>query len=131
MSLLSIVAGYIDAVNPRVPVTLKISTGYTQSADYKQVPAYNTVTGVLAQIQALQYRDLAQADALNLNGSRRSIYLQGDVEAIVRVNSKGGDLIITPDGNTYLVAFVAENWNAPDGSNSGWVRCVCTLQNGQ
>jgi hypothetical protein len=67
-------------------------------------------------------------DALNVQGVRRTIYLTGDVMAIVRVDQQGGDLIVFPDGtlpegNIWLAAQVIEAW--PD-----WCRVCITLQNG-
>ena len=122
MDLHGIVAGAIGTVNPFVSVTVKLSTGYTEDSEGKQIPTYNTIT-VDAQVQALTYTDIVQLDGLNIMGVRRAIYLRGDVEGIVRVDSKGGDLIVMPDGSTWLVAMVLEHW--PD-----WVKCACTLQDG-
>lgn len=133
MNLQQITSAFVSAVNPMVPVTLSISMGtYTTNADFSKTPNYTIVTGVMAQVQSLQYRDLLQADGMNLSGTRRSIYLTGDVEGIVRVSGKGGDLITTPNGNVWLVAFVAESWLNDSGNDSpvGWCRVVATLQNG-
>lgn len=113
-----------------VECSVQISKGtFTQSTDYKQVPDYFPAILLQGQIQALQYRDLMQIEGLSLQGTRRAIYLQGDVEGLVRPDGRGGDLITTPDGNVWLTAMVLENWNPPDGSNSGWVKICVTLQN--
>ena len=67
--------------------------------------------------------DLRQVDGLNLNGTRKSIYLYGDVDAIVRVDNKGGDLVtLTDDGAVYLVHQVLEHWT------KRWVKVAATLQ---
>lgn len=129
MNLHGIVSGAIAAVNPSVPATVKRSTGYTTAADGTQVPSYTTF-GIRAQVQALTYSDLKQLDGLNIQGVRRAAYLSGYVLAVVRPKQAGGDLIIFPDGtfpegNTWLVAHVLETW-----SQSGWVKCALTLQNG-
>ena len=69
--------------------------------------------------------DLRQVEGLNLNGTRKSIYLYGNVDAIVRVNNKGGDLVnLTDDSTVYLVHQVLEHWP------KHWVKVACTLQNG-
>lgn len=195
MNLHSIVRGVIPAVNPDTPATVQISNGYTQDANYRQVPAYQTpgtltasiavgtldvtaaasgylaagqtldgasvlagtkiieqLTGtpggigtysvlpeqtvaseamttslaVKAQVQALTFRDLTQIDGLNLQGTRRGIYLFGKVDGLVRAENKGGDLIAIADGvhaGIWLVAMVLEQW-------PGWVKVAATQQNG-
>ena len=126
MDLRSIAGSVITAVNPYILATVMSSTGYTIAPDGKQTPAYNTVTDVPVQVQSLSFRDLMQVEGLNLNGTLRSIYLNGVANATVRVSSKGGDLITLTDGpnaGVWLVNLVAEQW--PD-----WVHVIATLQNG-
>lgn len=122
MNLHGIVRGAITAVNPDVTVAISESTGYTTSADFEQIPTYNTFPAQ-AQIQALTGKDLKQLDGMNLNGTLRAIYFYGDVEAIVRVMRKGGDLITDSNNNVWLVHQVLETW--PD-----WCKVAVTLQNG-
>ncbi len=105
-----------------------------------------------AQVQALTFRDLTQVSGLNLNGTRRGIYLSGDVEGLVRSQGKGGDLITFPDGSEWLVALVLEAWGASElpmltlggdpmltlgggsmtelsgGTPDQWCKVACTLQ---
>lgn len=114
------------------PVTIQFSTGYTTAADGTQIPTYSAPLAMQAQIQALTFGDLRQVDGLNLNGTRRGIYLYGDVQGVVRVAAKGGDLITFvnaaggfPAGSIWLVAQALETWNGADG---GWCKCACTLQ---
>lgn len=123
MNLSAIVQGNVDTVTPRVPLTLRISEPPTVDSNYKPVPQYATYS-VTGQIQAMQYKDLMQISSLNLNGTRRKIYLYGVVEAVVRALNKGGDLITDPDGNVWLVALVLEQW-AKD-----WCSVAVTLQDG-
>lgn len=76
-------------------------------------PATTVVTKgtlVTAQVQQLTTRDLRQLDALNIQGSHRKIYVNGSVQAIVRVAQRGGDLIVTQDGRTWLTTQVLEQW---------------------
>lgn len=79
------------------------------------------------QIQSLSYRDLQMLDGINMGGERNKIYLYGQVEAVVRIKRKGGDLIDVPAGTvhvgTWLVNQVLEQY--PD-----WVCAAITLQNG-
>jgi hypothetical protein len=126
MDLHGLVSGAIGSVNPFIPATLKVSTGYVTDDAGKRTETYSTYDGMSAQVQPLQWRDLAQIDGLNLNGTRRKIYLKGEAEAIVRVSRKGGDLIVISggvDAGTYLVAQVAEQW--PD-----WCSVYATMQDG-
>lgn len=122
MNLHGLVRGVVTSVNPDVTVALSESTGYTTSADFKQVPSYVTFP-VGAQFQALTGKDLRQLDGMNLNGFMKAIYLFGDVEATLRVVRKGGDVITDSNNNIWLVNQVLETW--PD-----WCKVAVTLQNG-
>jgi hypothetical protein len=123
MNLNAIVSGAVGAVNPRVPLSLQVSTGSTVGTDFKPVPSYAPAVTVMGQVQPMTWRDLQQTDALNLQGTRKAVYLDGNIEGLVRVNSQGGDLITAPDGSIYLVALVLEAWPT-------WTKCAVTLQNG-
>lgn len=102
---------------------LQVSTGSTIAADGTPMPTYAAPVTVIAQIQDLSNRDLRQLEGLNLQGSMQKIYLNGEVEAIVRVSGKGGDLLTLANGDVYLTTRVIEQW--PD-----WCSIVATLQNG-
>ena len=123
MNLHAIAAPAIGVVNPFVPVTVNVSIGSTQTDDGTRVPTYDPIPGVLAQIQALTFRDIQQISALNLQGTRRAIYFYGEFDGIVRPLLKGGDLVVFPDGSTWLIAMQLEQW-------VGWCKVVATLQNG-
>lgn len=132
MNLHAIVAPYVSAINPFAPVTIQFSTGYTTASDGSQIPTYDTPFAMQAQIQALTGGDLRQLDGLNLNGTMRGIYLYGDVQGVVRVAAKGGDLITFvdvaggfPAGSVWLVAQALETWNGADG---GWCKVAVVLQ---
>ena len=122
MDLHGVVRGAIPAVNPDETVAVSISAGYTQNPDGSTAPAYDT-SPYVAQVQALQYRDLLQIQSLNIQGTRRKMYFFGEVDAIVRMLNKGGDVITRSDGTEWLVAFVFEQW--PD-----WCSVCVTQQNG-
>lgn len=127
MNLHGIVSGAIGTINPFIAATVKVSTGSVTNPDGSRTPAYDTIT-IQAQVQALQYTDIVQLDGLNIQGVRRKIYLTGDVEGLIRVNKKGGDIIVLPPdaaytaGSQWLVAMVLEHW--PD-----WVCVAVVLQN--
>jgi hypothetical protein len=120
MDLRSIANTVTDTVNPNISVTVKVSTGYTIGSGLKQVPSYaDPVTG-FAQVQALTAADLRHLDGLNIQGATKSIILRGPLDAIVRVNSQGGDLVII-DSQTWLTVAVLEQWPL-------WSRCAIQLQ---
>ena len=126
MNLHGIAGPAIGAVNPFVPGTVQVSNGtYTTAPDGTRTPGYDTFAGVLMQVQALTYKDLMQVDGLNLNGTRRAIYMNGRADGVVRSLLKGGDLITLTDGpnaGTWLVALTLEQF--PD-----WCKLAVTLQN--
>ena len=126
MNLFNITAGAVGAVNPRIPVCVRTSTGNAVGADGTVTPTYADPVTVLAQVQALSGRDLRQVEALNLQGTLRTFYFNGTVDGIVRVTANGGDLITTPDGSIWLVSVVLEPWNL----TANWTKVVGTLQNG-
>jgi|SRR3974390_41224 len=124
MNLHAVAGPVVAAVNPTVPLSVLVSTGYTQDSAGKQVPQYAPETvSVPGQLQSLTFNDLQHLDGLNIQGIKRAIYLYGRIDGLVRVDSKGGDLIMTPDGNTWKVVLVLEYW--PD-----WCKVAVTLQNG-
>lgn len=130
MNLQGITAAYVAAVNQMVKCKLKVSTGNTLNADYSETPSYANEVEVLGQIQSLQYRDLMQIEGLNLNGTKKAIYLQGNIEGVVRPTNKGGDLITMPDGTVWLVALVLEAWGQNTNSTAErWCKVACVLQN--
>ncbi len=123
MNLHAIVSGAINSVNPFVLCTLKRSDGtYTTTPAGERIPNYVVTPNVSTQLQELTQEDLKQLDGLNLQGSLRAIYMNGTVAGTVRATQKGGDLVITPDGLTWLCVKVLEQW--PD-----WVKVAAMLQN--
>jgi hypothetical protein len=128
MNLHGIVAPLVAAVNPTIYATIQVSAGETQNADFTRSPAFTTFTLVPIQVQALSYTDLQRIDGLTLQGVKRAIYVQGNIEGLVRADNRGGDLVVFPEypggpDQTWLVATVLEHW--PD-----WVKIAATLQNG-
>lgn len=124
MNLHGIVAGAVDAVNPRIEISIQVSTGNTIIPGGKRVPTYAPAVTVRGQVQPLQYTDIQMLDALNIQGTRRAIYITGRVDGLIRSENKGGDLITIAEGvnaGVWLVAVIAEQW--PD-----WCKALCTLQ---
>lgn len=88
--------------------------------------AMGTALSLTAQVQPMTWRDVLQLQGLNLQGTRKKIYLRGAVDGIVRVALKGGDLVQLPDGSTWLVAQQLEAFNM----TAGWTSAAITLQDG-
>ncbi len=88
--------------------------------------AMTTSLTLLAQVQALSTRDLRQAEMLNLQGTLRAMYINGELLGGVRVQLKGGDLLSLSDGSIYLVTVVPEPW----ALTAGWTKLIATLQDG-
>ena len=123
MNLHALVRSSVNAVNPDVTGTVRVSTGYTTAANGQQRPNYTDQTGVVMQMQALDAKEIEHLDSLNIQGILRSFFLNGNVEGIDRRVGKGGDLILTPDGKTWLVVHVLATWDM-----AGWCQVVGQLQ---
>lgn len=121
MNLHSIVSGAVGAINPLVTATLRASAGSTTAPDGKRIAVYADPVTVRCQVQSLQYNDILQLDALEIQGSKSKIYVNGRWQGLVRPDRRGGDLITMPDGRVYLVTLVLEEW--PD-----WCCVAVTLQ---
>lgn len=123
MDLLNITKGVINTVNPNQLVSIQVSTGYA-NVNGKRTPQYAPPLSVSAQVQEkVSLRDLTQLEAMNIQGTKINIYLEGSYDSIVRVNRKGGDLITLADGTIWLTVLVPEKF-------PNWCRVVATLQNG-
>ncbi len=123
MNLHAVASSVIAAVNPNVGCTIQKSIGYATNSDGSRVPQYENPFPALAQIQELSEKDLRHSDALNLQGTERSIYLSGWVRGAVRMSRLGGDLITLDSGDIYLTTRVVEQWPL-------WCRVIATQQNG-
>lgn len=127
MNLHSIVSGAIGTINPFVLCQLQMSTGYNVQPDGTQTPNYATFADVPVQVQALTYTDLMKMSGLNIQGTRRAVYLNGNWEGLNRQEGKGGDILTMPDlpgfpgPTTWLVAQVLEWW-------ADWCKLAITLQ---
>ena len=123
MNLHAIASGAVGTVNPFRAASVRINAGYSGGPDGKRTPVFADPVTVAAQIQPLQFGDLQQIDSLNIQGTRRKIYLSGRVDGLVRPDNKGGDLVtFLDDGTVWKVVLVSEQW--PD-----WVCAFVTLQN--
>lgn len=125
MNLHAIVGPIVSAVNPSMVIQLQASTGYSTNPDGSRTPSYAAPVPVLAQVQPETWRDIQQMDGLNLQGSRKTMYISGYTEGLVRRSAQGGDLVTLPDGTTWLVAQILEDFFP----TAGWTKAAITLQN--
>lgn len=126
MNLNAIVAPITGIVNPQQPVTVYLSTGPgATAADGSRPPTYATPIIATMQVQPITTGDLRKLDGLNLQGKFTKLYLNGVLRGLERINSLGGDLVVLPDGTTYLVKAVLEGWTP----TAGWCAVAATLQN--
>ena len=122
---------YNDAATILPATTITgFGTGIGGVGTYTVAPSQNVAEGVVktvgwawGQVQSLSSRDLRQLESLNIQGSLKAVYFYGSIDAIVRPTSKGGDLLILPDGSTWLTTVKLEDW--PD-----WCKVAVTLQDG-
>lgn len=126
MNLHGMAGPIIGAVNPNFPVTVQFSTGFTVDGSFKQVPAYSPPVPMLAQVQPISTPDLQQLEGINLGGVRWKVYLYGQIDSVVRPETKGGDLVTISSGRhqgVWLVVQVMEQF--PD-----WCCAAIVQQNG-
>lgn len=101
----------------------------TYAVSRSQTVASETMTtsmSLIAQVQPESFRDIQQMDGINLQGIRKVIYVNGDLDGLVRYKMKGGDLVTLPDSSVWLVAMPLEDFNV----TAGWTKVAMTLQNG-
>lgn len=120
------------AINPNIAATLRRSTGYTTSADGRQVPSYAADAPVTVQVQALTQKELQHLDKLNISNGQASVYADTQLSSVDRPAQSGGDIIVfgtdakTPAalrGQTWLVVALLEGW-----VGSGWCKAAITSQ---
>lgn len=118
LALGTVVTGQVSGV-PGGPGVYSVTGTQTLAA----LPMF--ATSLSGDVQELSQRDLRQLEGINVQGSQRSIYLNGIVSGVVRVTQQGGDLITLQDGSVWLTTSVLERWDV------GWVKVSVTLQNGE
>lgn len=84
INLRAIANAAIQPINPNIAVTAYVPNGYTvDSETLRQAPAFLPVSG-FGNVQALDGDELRQADALNIQGTLRSVYLYGALAGVIR-----------------------------------------------
>lgn len=110
-----------SAVNENVTATVKISTGYTVSPSGKQEQSYVSVNRVL-QLQSMESDELEHFGFSSQQGVFKSVYMDGMIDIIDRMDQKGTSLVETQrygDSriSTWQVVKIAESYN-------DWVRFI-------
>lgn len=130
MNLRAIANRATQRINPNVSATIMRSDGYTTDDDGKRVPKF-TPLPLQVQVQPASTGDIQKLEALNIQGVHRVIYISAEVEAMIRVDKKGGDQIIFEAGimpeddqkTRWIISVVLEVWG------HDWRKCAITLQN--
>lgn len=129
VNLNAVVAPIIGAISPQQPVTVYLSAGPgATAADGSRAPTYADSFEAVAQIQPITTGDMRKLEGLNLQGAFEKLYLNGQLRGLQRINSLGGDLVVLPDGTTYLVKAVLEAWRFVS-AGEGWCAVAAVLQN--
>ncbi len=125
MNLRALANALTSQINANQSISWVQNTGYTTNAAGKRTPTTTTVS-IMAQIQALSGGDLMHMDGMNLQGVMRTVFMYGNPQGVVRVDSKGGDILQFPEipggvTRNWLVTQVIETW-------PNWAKVVVTLQ---
>lgn len=125
MNLHGTVRGAITSVNPDIQAAYYQNQGYTVS-NGRQAPSYASPVNIRVQVQPITTGDIRRFEFLSQQGIYRAVYCFGSIDALVRVENKGGDLLQFPRSaagasETWLISAVDEAW-------PGWCRVICTLQ---
>lgn len=127
MNLHAIASRATRVISPVLIGTVFVSAGQVTAKDGSQTPIWCKFENVAMDVQALTGGDLRHIDALNIQGTMRAIYLNGNVEGADRPVGKGGDVIWFNSpllgGRYWLVTQVLEAWDA-----DGWVKVAVTMQ---
>lgn len=83
INLRGIANSAIQTINPNIEVTVFVPNGYTiDPLTLEQTPVYVETPG-WGNVQALDGDELKQADALNIQGTLRSVFLYGAVAGVI------------------------------------------------
>ncbi|HQS69796.1 MAG TPA: hypothetical protein PLM58_09205 [Novosphingobium sp.] len=121
-----------SGINPNVPATLLVNTGYTTNSAGLQVPSYAAPAAVSVQVQALTQKELQHLDKLNITNGQAGVFIDRQLNSADRATGSGGDVFRFADetripadlrGSEWLVVAVLEGW-----PGSGWCRAAITRQ---
>src|ERR1700679_1553742 len=106
MNFHRIVNAGVRMINRNVLVTIRRSAGSQQNPDLSRTPQFYEIRR-LAQIQPMSQEDIQMTQGLNISGLHRHIWINGQVDGLERGAQKGGDFVLTPDGKTWKITYVA------------------------
>lgn len=124
MNLHQIAGPIVSAVNPWIMAQYQSSLGNAKDAASKRAPIYADPVPALIQMQPLTADDLAQLSGLNIQSTKRAMYLDGDRRGTSRPDVKGGDILTLPNGSVWLVISELENW----AQTAGWTKIAVVQQ---
>lgn len=122
MNLRAAANALTSAINPNIGARLLRSNGSVTLGDGARIPLYEASTAVTVQEQALTADEIAHLDSLSIQGTLGGYWIDGQVDAISRRTSKGGDLVIIGDA-VWLVVAILEGWR-----QSGWCHFAAQQQ---
>ncbi len=125
MNVYDIANRTIQAVNADIPMTWRLSAGYTTDPDGMRKPAYIDMA-ITGQVQPMSGDSLAFTEGLDIQGIMRAVWMHGNVQGVVRSDERGGDLLLFPQVpgtpvQAWKVVTVVETWPT-------WAHVVVVLQ---
>lgn len=102
-------------VNPNTTGNILIATPPVVDDEGIAVTHYDKLPCIV-QVQPLDAGDIKTLEFMNIQGVEQSIFLNGNYEALDRLNQKGGDLIEF-NGRVWKVLVVFSRW-----PQAGWCK---------
>ena len=116
MNLHGIISGSMGAINPTMLISYSACTSIiTAAPGGPRTPTYLPAIQVVAQVQELTANDLKHLNDLNVSGLLRKLWSSQIMHGIDRAAGLGGDKVVLPDGTTWLVVQILEqfqDWNS-------------------
>lgn len=123
LNLHTMARGFVAIVTGAVKGIWKSNTGAAATdAAGNRVPVYVDTPDFDMRVQAMSGTELQLMDGLNIQGIKRAVWANGDVQGVDRKTGKGGDLLVF-HGAVWLVQVVIETWD-----DSGWCKVGVTKQ---
>ena len=126
MGLRTLANGMLQGINPDIVGNIYLNQGATTGYGGKRTPGYLLVPGRSLQVQAMSYGAMRRAEALNIQGVKRQVFLDGYVAGVERLAGKGGD-ILGFSSAYWLVVDVLEEWTMQTlGESAGGPASGCS-----
>ena len=82
MGLRTLANGMLQGINPDIVGNIYLNQGATTGYGGKRTPGYLLVPGRSLQVQAMSYGAMRRAEALNFQGVKRQVFLDGYVAGV-------------------------------------------------